>query len=177
MNRQERRLWDKGKHPLQAELRRKTPLRAGQTSLKRTGLQRSQRPIKKQSTERGKANSKRARVLDRLRQTRGGCELHASENCTNEMHDGHEIHTRGRGGSITDDENILMTCRTCHTLITDNPAESDCYGFTVQEWRANSEGFADAARRRELFHSGVLPECADWCKADSHRTSDRGIVS
>ncbi len=106
MNREERRAWDKGKHPIQQELQRrreaegKTPLQRSRQPMRRTEIQRSRQPMKKQSKKRQKANSERTKVLSQLRKERRGCELRAVTNCTGAMDDGHEIHTRGRGGSI-----------------------------------------------------------------------------
>ena len=33
----------------------------------------------------------------------------------------HEPLTRGRGGSIVDEDNIILVCRHCHTWIHDHP--------------------------------------------------------
>lgn len=44
--------------------------------------------------------------------------------CQGAAVDGHEISTRGRGGSITDPDNVLPGCRGCHRWVTDHPIEA-----------------------------------------------------
>lgn len=46
----------------------------------------------------------------------------------------HEIKSRGRGGSITDESNCLVVCRTCHSRITENPAEAEYLGLLISSW-------------------------------------------
>lgn len=141
-------------------LSRKTPMKRGTAQMKRV-------PIKTQSYKRRSENGKRAQVLAKLRQTRGGCEARFVRGCTGEMHDGHEVLTRGRGGSITDPDNILMVCRPCHTYITEHPREADCAGFTVPR-DATPEMMDEARLIRELWRRD-MPRCSSWCKVEGHK--------
>lgn len=46
----------------------------------------------------------------------------------------HEILTRGRGGSILDEPNLLAVCRSCHRRIGNYPALSNELGLTRASW-------------------------------------------
>lgn len=73
-----------------------------------------------------------------------GCTLHAT--------DVHEILTRGRGGSITDPQNCLSLCRTCHQFITDNPAWAEEHGFIVSQFSGHAEWIAAERARHEWMY-------------------------
>lgn len=45
--------------------------------------------------------------------------------------DGHEVWTRGRGGSIVDPSNIMFVCRPAHSWIGDHPAEARRLGLVA----------------------------------------------
>lgn len=133
---------------------KRTPLKRGTSQLKRTRLNTT-------SWKRKKANNERAKVLEDLRKRMPWCAAQIIRRCTNEPQDGHEILTRGRGGSITDRANILMVCRLCHNWITEHPKEATCRGFIVPSW-VGEEGLplAEAVRQlRELGQENHPP----WC--------------
>jgi hypothetical protein len=161
-NREQRRSARKTGLERKTQLRR-TPLRANSSAMARRV-----KTMRQTSAKRVHVNAKRSVVLTRLRASRDGCEIRHT-GCTGAMDDGHEILTRARGGSITDDHNILMVCRPCHTWVTNDPADAACQGFVLQAWRADEAGRADAQARRESARQGLTPECADWCKSQSHR--------
>ncbi len=48
--------------------------------------------------------------------------------------DCHEIKSRARGGSITDERNIACLCRPHHDLITQNPNLAEAAGFSIPSW-------------------------------------------
>lgn len=48
--------------------------------------------------------------------------------------DVHELKSRARGGSITDLENLVVLCRTCHSWITTNPKEALEQGWLKNSW-------------------------------------------
>lgn len=112
-------------------MRRSGELRR-QTQLSRSGFVRfptSQAPrtrIAPVSAKRARENRTRATVLAEMRANdptcamckRGGVPL-----------DGHELLSRGRGGSITDPANIVLLCRRDHTLVTENPAWAEANGW------------------------------------------------
>ena len=61
--------------------------------------------------------------------------------------DVHEILTRGRGGSIISEDNVLALCRTCHHFITNEPAWAKENGFVVS-WSINME--ADHSKNKRV---------------------------
>lgn len=46
----------------------------------------------------------------------------------------HEVKTRARGGLILDEDNICVLCRSCHSWITENPAEAKDQGWLKNSW-------------------------------------------
>lgn len=48
--------------------------------------------------------------------------------------DVHEIQTRARGGSITDETNLACLCRPCHDWITREPAKAQHEGWLRHSW-------------------------------------------
>lgn len=48
--------------------------------------------------------------------------------------DVHEVKSRARGGSITDESNLVCLCRACHDLITRSPAEAERRGWSRHSW-------------------------------------------
>lgn len=49
--------------------------------------------------------------------------------------DVHELKSRGRGGSITDETNVVAICRPCHNWITTHPAEAEAQGWSKNSWQ------------------------------------------
>lgn len=48
--------------------------------------------------------------------------------------DVHEVKTRARGGSITDEANLVCLCRACHDLITRDPEQAHRRGWVKHSW-------------------------------------------
>lgn len=48
----------------------------------------------------------------------------------------HEVLTRGRGGSILEEDNLLAVCRSCHRRIGNHPALANELGLTQASWDA-----------------------------------------
>lgn len=46
----------------------------------------------------------------------------------------HELKSRARGGSITDLNNLVALCRSCHNWITTHPKEAHDQGWLKQSW-------------------------------------------
>lgn len=46
----------------------------------------------------------------------------------------HELKSRARGGSITDLNNLVALCRSCHNWITQNPKQAHEQGWLKQSW-------------------------------------------
>lgn len=101
------------------------------------------------SKKRQAENVIRKRLRNRLLEERPWCEARI-KGCTRVATDLHEIMTRARGGSITDENNILCLCRNCHAFITVEPAWSEANGFTVHAWATEADIKA-AARARAYF--------------------------
>lgn len=59
------------------------------------------------------------------------CEVGQAVNgeCQGVAVDVHEPHTRARGGSISDPENMVAVCRSCHDWIHGNPFEATKLGL------------------------------------------------
>jgi hypothetical protein len=106
-------------------IQRRAELARGAGPARKTGLA---RVSKKRATE----NRLRRRVVDELFPERPACVV---PDCPRPADDIHEPLTRGRGGSITDAENMLPLCRPCDTDITDNqPAWAYALGLLHHAW-------------------------------------------
>lgn len=46
----------------------------------------------------------------------------------------HELKSRARGGSITDLDNLVALCRSCHSWVTQNPAQAKEQGWLKSSW-------------------------------------------
>jgi hypothetical protein len=53
--------------------------------------------------------------------------------------DVHELLTRGRGGSITDEANCVALCRGCHDWIHLHPAQAEVDGWLISRWAKQEE--------------------------------------
>lgn len=82
----------------------------------------------------------------------GICEAR-TERCTYFGCDVHEIKTRARGGSITDERNCLLLCRECHSKITVEISFATEHGFIVSTY-ATAEDLIDAEERRRAYRRG-----------------------
>lgn len=52
--------------------------------------------------------------------------------------DGHELKTRAQGGSITDQNNIVLVCRRCHDWVHQHPTEAAEQGWLVMRKASRS---------------------------------------
>lgn len=97
---------------------KRSPMKRGK------GLRRKTR-LKGRSAKKAALDEVRAGVLLELIAERGnGCEAGIEEVCRHVANDGHEVLTRGRGGSPTDKTNIRLVCRQCHDWIHTHPVEA-----------------------------------------------------
>lgn len=78
-----------------------------------------------QSAKRKWAQRQRTKML---RETFGTDPL--CRRCGHPADDGHELLSRARGGSITDPDNIVPLCRTCHSWVTTNPTAAEVEGWS-----------------------------------------------
>jgi HNH endonuclease len=102
-----------------------------------TGLERRSR-ISPVSSRRRRENRERAAMADaRWPGRRDGTVLCAAweaiqpDWCDRWASDLHERLSRGRAGSITDPENCVPLCRSCHTRITDGPESEIGWAFRL----------------------------------------------
>lgn len=88
-------------------------------------------------------SAKTARVYEQERRPlvagmlteRPWCEIRWDSRCQGRSVDVHEILSRGRGGSITDEANCVTGCRYCHDQIDDHPQEAEDRGFLAPSGR------------------------------------------
>jgi len=107
------------------------------------------------SKKRASLNILRRSFVKKILNDRMMCEARI-QGCTYMPTDVHEILTRGRGGSIIDENNVLALCRTCHHFITNEPAWAKENGFVVS-WSVNMEAdLAAAERARHSFVFGLV---------------------
>ena len=93
-------------------------------------------PLRRVSKKRQAENVRRRAILHATFGTHPRCQLceplaeHGIvTGCDGWADDAHEILTRGRGGSITDVENIVPIGRDCHRWVHGNPSEATEFGF------------------------------------------------
>jgi hypothetical protein len=70
--------------------------------------------------------------------------------------DVHEVISRGRGGSILDERNLMCLCRPCHNRITTHPAEGESVGALLPSW-ATGDMMLEAAAVRTAISEGGWP--------------------
>ena len=90
--------------------------------------------------------------------TRCECQL---EGCQGRATDLHEVKTRARGGSITDQSNAISVCRSCHCTITRLSGKSQWairHGWVAASWATESDELR-AAEVRWTFRCGT--ECEE----------------
>lgn len=74
--------------------------------------------------------TKRRNLVKRLLAERPICQRCLSDR----SQDIHELKSRARGGSITDVDNLVALCRTCHNWVTQNPKEAKEQGWLKNSW-------------------------------------------
>lgn len=108
-------------------LERKTPM-------KRTEMKRGTKPIPARSAKRVKEDRERSKVVAGIRERVGDdvCELAPiiGTPCFGPIH-GHELLPRGRGGSITDEKNIMMACNGHNGWASTHTKEAEALGILL----------------------------------------------
>jgi len=111
--------------------------------LKRSSKQMKRTPLKKRSEKRASVyKDERIPLVKKLLSERPYCEA-----CpVFAAHDGlvtyvrkksvdvHELVRRSQGGSITDIENLMCVCRSCHRRIGENPELAFSLGLSRHSW-------------------------------------------
>jgi hypothetical protein len=109
------------------------------------------------SKKRQSLNVLRRSFVKKILNERMMCEARI-QGCSYRPTDVHEILTRGRGGSIVSEENVLALCRNCHHFITVEPAWAKENGFVVS-YSVTIEADLQAAERARLsFVYGSVDE-------------------
>lgn len=110
---------------------RKTPL-VFRTPLvtRRKLLRRS--PLRLVSKRRQVENRERSKLLKRM--AIDGRPLCVVPGPTHYADDGHEVLFRSRGGSITDEKNIVPICRPHHARVTADKAWAESLGLAKHSW-------------------------------------------
>lgn len=111
-------------------------MKRGQVELKRVPIVRRTR-LRHRSKKMEAIYEERRPLVERLLKERPVCEV---ADCARQSVDVHEVHTRGRGGSILDEANCMTVCRRCHRQITDNPAWAHENGYVIHSWEADKSG-------------------------------------
>lgn len=89
------------------------------------------KPIRQRSAKMEKIyRTRRRNLVIKLLAERPTC-----QKCSNDRsQDIHEIKSRARGGSITDEDNLVALCRNCHNWVTQNPALAKEQGWLKSSW-------------------------------------------
>lgn len=90
-----------------------------------------QKPIKHRSAKMEKVyRTRRRNLVAKLLLDRPFC-----QRCLqSRSQDIHELKSRARGGSITDESNLVALCRECHTWVTINPLLAKEQGWLKNSW-------------------------------------------
>lgn len=112
----------------------------------------------------------RAPLVARLLEERPFCEacqifasFDGERRRTNQSVDIHEVISRGRGGTILEEDNLLAVCRfPCHSRITTDSREAEWLGLAMPSW-ANEEAMEEAAARRHVGTTSKLHYTPEWC--------------
>lgn len=97
---------------------------------------RRSRELRPVSKARAAENRARRQVLERMAEADPMCQARIEGLCDGRAVDGHELKSRARGGSITDETNIVLLCRPCHRRITEEPAWAEAHGWALSQYEA-----------------------------------------
>ena len=111
----------------------------------------------------------RAPLVERLLEERPYCQacriFNVYDGVTYTPHrsvDIHELVSRGRGGSILDEDNLLAVCRfPCHSRITGDSKEAEWLGLALPSW-SDEETLVDAHNRRHVAESHRPTSPPEW---------------
>lgn len=123
----------KRKTPLQAKPKpKRAPQEAKQAEKKqkrKTPFMSTKSNLRPVSPRQAKINRQRTILKRELFAIRGYACQARTHLCTGRARDMHEVLTRGRCGSATDADNIILVCGECHRWITDHPREAKELGL------------------------------------------------
>lgn len=145
---------------------RRTPLKRGDSQLKRT-------PIGYRSKKTKEKYVERREIVKDLLSTNPHCDAciiytvyerlswsfpvgdATSVIRQNRTVDVHELVNRSQGGSIIDTQNLMAVCRPCHRRITTEPKEAELLGLHLESWCNTSEHLEEAGRIRNAWKKGI----------------------
>lgn len=137
---------------------RRTPLKRGDSKLKRS-------PLNKRSKKMQTKYVERRALVEELLTERPFCEAcvvfavydgkQGAVNL-NRTDDIHELVNRSQGGSILDRINLLAVCRSCHTRITVRPKQAEELGLHLESWCNTKEHLTEAERVRNEWKNGIV---------------------
>lgn len=93
---------------------------------------RTTKPLSPESKKRERENRRRRKLRSAL--IGAPCEAKL-EGCAYTGTDWHELLSRARGGSITDESNRAWLCRPCHRYITEHPKWAAEHGWALSKLR------------------------------------------
>ena len=102
----------------------------------RTDWGKNDTPINRESAKRKIVNRERRKIVQKLREQTPGCQFPHWKHpikCFGEL-EPHEPKTRGRGGSIVNEHNILLLCHNSHQWVTTHPIEANQLGLVKNSW-------------------------------------------
>ncbi len=115
---------------------KRTDIKRSTKPLKRTPIERPNKPIRQRSRKTEELYRRERRPLvDRLLgddAVDGTGDPVLCERCGKPAQVIHEPLTRGRGGSITDEDNACKLCNDCHRHVHANPEESTRAGWLIR---------------------------------------------
>lgn len=106
-------------------MKRRVPLEHRAKLIRRTALR--PRSAKRERLYR----ENRRPFVERILRERPVCEW---PDCRKDSVDVHELKTRARGGSITDDANVRAVCRHHHDVVHSDPALAAELGWLLNSW-------------------------------------------
>ncbi len=124
--------------------------------MKRSPMKRSRKPLPFRSAKRAAIADERRAFVDRILSERPQCEarhylrpivaglvgidhdrvVKALRGCTWRSTEVHELLSRARGGSITEDANVSALCSNCHRWVTTEPRLATMAGLQRSRWSA-----------------------------------------
>jgi hypothetical protein len=136
---------------------RRTPLKRGDSQLKRS-------PLNNRSKKMSDKYVERRSLVKELLSEQPYCEaclIFAVKDGkpgvvgVNHSMDIHELINRSQGGSILQRTNLLAVCRLCHTRITVSPKEAELLGLHLESWCNTDQHFHEAKRVRNEWKNGT----------------------
>lgn len=115
---------DNKKPKRRSVLKRKKPL------MQKTPIKRSQKPMKRSNGDTPELRKNRKLVYER---DNGECQGRIHPYCTYWGTDVHHLKPRGRGRNDSID-NLVLLCRSCHGICTENPSFAKQRGLLLSSW-------------------------------------------